>query len=84
MTMTKAHIHELVDRLPENELPAIERVLEDPLLRALLSAPDDDEPLSAEEISGILAGKRDAQEGRIRRFSTMEELIRDLNEDDQQ
>ena len=82
--MTKAQIHELVDRLPESELAAIERVLDDPLLRALLCTPEDDEPLTSEEIGGILEAKGDAREGRTRRFATVEELIRDLNADDHQ
>jgi hypothetical protein len=84
MTVTKAQIHELVDRLPESELGAVERVLGDPLLRALLCPLTDDEPLIPEEIHGILEAKRDAQEGRIRRFGTVEELISDLNADEQQ
>jgi hypothetical protein len=84
MTVTKAQIHELVDRLPESELAAVERVIGDPLLRALLTPPPDDEPLIPEEIHGILEAKRDAQEGRIRRFGTVEELIADLNADEQQ
>lgn len=83
MTVTKAQIHELVDRLPESELAAIERVLDDPLLRALLSTSADDESLTREEISGILEAERDVREGRTRRFATVEELIRDQNRDDQ-
>lgn len=81
--MTKAQIHELVDRLPESELVAIERVLDDPLLRALLCTPSDEEPLSPEEISGILEAKREAGKGRIQRFATVEELIADLTADEQ-
>lgn len=83
MTVTKAQIHELVDRLPESELAAIERVLDDPLLRALLATSDDDESLTRGEISGILQAKRDLREGRTRRFATVEQLIGDLNADHQ-
>lgn len=83
MTVTKAQIHELVDRLPESELAAIERVLDDPLLRALLSPSAEDESLTREEIIGVLEAKRDVREGRFRRFATVEELIGDLNADDQ-
>jgi len=36
MVVTNAQMHELVDRLLDSELAAIERVLDDPLLRALL------------------------------------------------
>ncbi len=81
---TKAQIHELLDRLPEDELAAIERVLDDPLLRALLSTPADDEHLAPEEIIGLIEAKRDAREGRIHRFATVDELIGDLNAHDRQ
>lgn len=83
MTVTKAQIHELVDRLPESALAALERVLDHPLLRALLCAPADEEPLTTDEIIGILEAKRDEREGRVRRFATIEELIGDLNANDQ-
>ena len=51
-------LHRLVNRLPDGELRAAQRYLEflvadrsddDPLLRALDAAPEDDEELSAEE-----------------------------------
>ena len=51
-------LHDLIDHLPEGELHAARRFLEflvadqthdDPLIRALAAAPDDDEELSAEE-----------------------------------
>ena len=83
MKATKAQIHEMVDRLPESELAAIERVLDDPLLRALLSTSAYEESLTREEISGILEAKRDGREGRVQRFARVEGLIRDLNADDQ-
>lgn len=83
MTVTRAQLHELVDRLPEGELAAIERVLDDPLLRALLCAPADEQPLTTEEVSGILEAKRDEREGRTRRFASVEELIGELNAKDQ-
>ena len=46
---TKEELHRLVEELPKNELPAARRYLEylrnmgDPLLRALMEAPLDDE-----------------------------------------
>ena len=82
--VTKAQIHELVDRLPESELAALERVLDDPLLRALLCTPTDDEPLTPDEVIGILEAQRDVREGRVQRFATVEELIENLNVDDRQ
>lgn len=56
MVLTKERLHHLIDELPESELDAAERVLEylrargrDPLLRALVEAPEDEEPTTAEE-----------------------------------
>jgi len=52
----KDQLHRLVEELPDSELPIARRFLEylrimgrDPLLRALIEAPIDDEPASAEE-----------------------------------
>lgn len=75
---TKERLHQLIDELPDDEFPAVERVLEDPLLRALLCTPEEEEPLSPEEIAGILEAKRDVAAGRVHRFSNVEDLIADL------
>lgn len=54
---TREKLHDLIDQLPEEGLPAAERFLEtlgsgqDPVLSALLQAPEDDEPETPEEIS---------------------------------
>ena len=52
----RATVHQIVDRLSDDELGAAKRLLErlhsagvDPLLKALASAPYDDEPSSPEE-----------------------------------
>ena len=46
---SRAQLHEIVDMLPESELASAQRLLqalpEDPVLRALLAAPLDDEPV---------------------------------------
>jgi hypothetical protein len=52
---TRDTLHRLIDELPESELAAAERFLQylrtmaDPVLRALLDAPLDDAPETAEE-----------------------------------
>ncbi|MBI3977062.1 MAG: hypothetical protein HY331_02640 [Chloroflexi bacterium] len=55
----KERLHRLVDELSESELDAAERFLEylrnvgcDPMLRALMAAPLDDEPVMPEEDAG--------------------------------
>ena len=51
----KEDLHRLVDELPKKELPVAKRYLEylrnmgDPVLRALMEAPEDDEPTTPEE-----------------------------------
>jgi hypothetical protein len=53
---TKEALYRLIDELPERDLATAERLLEhlrdaqgDPVLHALLTAPEDDEPLTPEE-----------------------------------
>ncbi len=52
----KEDVHRLVDELPDDELPAAQRLLEsllakeqDPLIRHLMQSPIDDEPYTPEE-----------------------------------
>jgi len=52
MTTPREQAHELINRLPEGQIPALVGLLEtivDPLAAALRNAPVDDEPLTAEE-----------------------------------
>ena len=52
---TKQELHRLVSELPDSEVYAAKRYLEylrassDPVLAALLSAPEDDEPITPDE-----------------------------------
>ena len=54
----KDELHRLVDELPQKELHGAKRFLEylrnmgDPLLQALMEAPEDDEPTTPEEDKG--------------------------------
>ena len=67
----RERIHRLVDRLPEEELPTARRVLEglrslsDPVLRALLDAPEE-EPISEEERAALREAEEDVRRGRVR------------------
>jgi predicted transcriptional regulator len=63
-TTTKEQLHRLVDDLSESEADAALRVLADPLVRAIASAPVDDEPLTAEDEAAITEGKADIAAGR--------------------
>lgn len=69
--VTKQQLHDLVNELPEDRLPAAEKLLRslhdlpsDPFLRSLLLAPEDDEPLTDEQGAGIEEALQDVAEGR--------------------
>jgi hypothetical protein len=74
-------LHRLVDDLPEQDLPVAARVLEglratgDPVLRALLSAPIDDEPDTEDLDGGLSEARREAREGKT---LSHEEVKREL------
>ena len=81
-------LHHLVDRLPEGELRAARRFLEflvadqpgdEPLLRVLDSAPDDDEELSAEEEAKMSAAYDRFARG-AGRYLSNDEMARRLGE----
>lgn len=60
----KERLHRLVDALPKSEEEAAARILEalaatsDPVLRAHLLAPEDDEPAAAADVDGGLSEAR--------------------------
>ena len=76
---TKERLHQLVDQLTENELPAAERALTAPFLLALLNTPEGEGPLTKEEIAGLLEAKKDVETGRVKSFSSVEQLLNDLD-----
>jgi hypothetical protein len=68
---TRESLHHLIDELPECALGEAERSLsplrtleDDPVLRALLEAPEDDEPLTPEEEAAIEVAREDVRAGR--------------------
>ncbi len=80
----KEELHQLVDSLPENELPVARRFLEfladlscDPVLRALHEAPIDDEPLPPEEAAESDAAWKAYLEGKDK-GKPLERLRREL------
>lgn len=64
----KEKLRERVEGLSEEEadvaLLLVEGRLEEPMLRALARAPEDDEPWSAEDEAAIAAGRADLAAGR--------------------
>jgi hypothetical protein len=60
--VTKTELHRLIDELPEESLePAAEllRRARDPVVAKLDAAPNDDEPLSEEDLRAILEARRE-------------------------
>ena len=78
----KDRLHRLVDDLPESEISAAERYLEylrlaghDPVLHAILTAPEDDEPETDEERIAVAEGLEDIRNGRV---VSLDEVKREL------
>ena len=66
---TKQDLHKLIDQLPESAIPRASQLLEslreveDPVLKVFLEAPEDDEPLTPEDIAAIEEGKAEIARG---------------------
>ena len=71
---TKETLHKLVDFLPESEWEEIRQMLEerlakhDPVLRAFLTAPEDDEPETEEERAAVEEAYENLKAGRVFRW----------------
>jgi hypothetical protein len=67
--MTRKASHELIDRIPESEIIAAQRLLQrlasDAPFRAAMSAPLDDEPVTAGDAEAIARAEKDLQAGRV-------------------
>ncbi|MGH7921892.1 MAG: hypothetical protein ACREQM_18395 [Candidatus Dormibacteraceae bacterium] len=78
--MTRAELHQLIDELPEESVPAataaVERALRDPVAAILDAAPPDNEPLASEELAAVEDAKREAD---VDGWVTFEELKAELN-----
>jgi hypothetical protein len=63
--VNREHVHQLVDRLPDSDVPAIEKLLESltetPAARAVRLAPRDDVPVTVAEESAIAEAESDTR-----------------------
>jgi len=79
---TKADLHRLVDELPDGATDEAARRLEelrDPVLAAFLSAPLDDEPLTAEDEAAIAEAEAAIARGEVRPWAAVrDELLAEL------
>ena len=68
---TRAELHRLVDELPTSELDPARHILHylrvkrDPLLKKLLEAPFEDEPITPEEEAAVQEAWEDVKAGRV-------------------
>jgi hypothetical protein len=67
--MSRAPLHEPIDRLPEDELLAAQRFLEflatSPAYRAALSAPPDDEPVTEADAIALSRVREEVRAGKV-------------------
>jgi hypothetical protein len=67
--MSRAPLHELIDRLPEDELNAAQRFLEflasSPAYRAALSALPDDEPVTEADAIALSRVREEVRAGKV-------------------
>jgi hypothetical protein len=68
---TREALQRLIAELPEDQLDIAWRLLDplcaavDPVLHAFMNAPEDDEPLTPDEIAAIEEGKADVARGDV-------------------
>lgn len=78
---TREAIHRIIDELPESELGDVQLYLDylrsgrDPLLLALLNAPEDDEPETPEEAAAVAEAREQYYRGE---YITAEQAKREL------
>jgi len=73
--IARDELHTILDSIPEDRLAAAREALAalaDPVLLALLSASEDDEPLTDEDLQAIAEGEEDQRLGRT---ITLDEYI---------
>jgi hypothetical protein len=67
--MNRHILHDLVDRIPEEELPAAQRFLEylavSPAYRTAWSAPPDDEPVTDGDAASIARAREEIRTGKV-------------------
>ena len=77
----RERLHRLVDDMHEGELETIEAFVDfvhergDPLLRKLMNAPYDDEPVTPEEEEAVREALEDVAAGRVQ---TLDEVMKEL------
>jgi hypothetical protein len=77
--MSRDTLHDLIDRIPEEELAAAKRFLEylavSPAYRAALSAPPDDEPVTKADAVAIARAREEVRAGNV---NSHDEVLREF------
>jgi hypothetical protein len=77
--MSRDTLHDLVDRIPEAELPAAKLVLEylavGQAWRAALAGPPDDEPVTDADAAAIARARDEVRAGKV---TSHEEILREF------
>ena len=67
--MNREGLHNLIERIPDAEVPAAQRFLEylviSPALRAAQAAPPDDEPVTADDETAIARSQAEIEAGKV-------------------
>ncbi len=61
-------LHTMLDAIPEDRLPHVRETLEpltDPVMLALLTAPEDDEPVTAEDLVALAEARAERERGEL-------------------
>jgi hypothetical protein len=77
--MSRDTLHDLVERISEEELPTAKRFLEflavSPGYRAALAAPPDDEPVTEADVAAIVRAREEVRTGKV---VPHEEILREF------
>ncbi len=76
--VVRDELHQLIDALPEREVHTARRFLQflrdegdDPVVRAFLDAPEDDEPFTAEDEAAVAEAEAEIARGEGRPWKTV-------------
>ena len=76
--IARSDLHSILDAIPEDRLSdawAALEALADPVLLAFLTAPEDDEPLTPEDVAAIEEGKADIARGDVISYADVERRL---------
>jgi hypothetical protein len=76
--IARSDLHSILDAIPEDRLSDARAALEalaDPVLLVFLTAPEDDEPLTLEDVAAIEEGKADIARGDVIPYADVERRL---------